>query len=379
MSFDYNLLERKLAEKKVYDAWQYVKSLQETLTYMAASYELLVKVYEHRKKIISETEKVIYETAMEKGSASFGENELNKTNLDIAGYSIDDSIFLRKTALEFFHYSRISMDVLFQIINAALLGDESYPVTDRQLLYDVSSKLKSKSDFKTLLQLLNSNKQDDRFKYLMAFDNHVKHIKTILITIKNSFMIGEHDEFVINGFYNNGVFYKDEVAIDKIKEINNYVLTTTEEILKEVLKQVPNCIDNSQRVHEVKFKMQVDKAGNGNGLSYIAFFIEVENGLGDLPNEIKVLPLIIKPNDEIYSFDLKHEKIFIRKIGSDENEIIGCAQLKNGIETNEFYRVFEVKTCDKSDYFKYIIDFQEKYKGISLNVYAMEGQMIFVS
>lgn len=316
---------------------------------------------------------------MEKGSASFGENELNKTNLDIAGYSIDDSIFLRKTALEFFHYSRISMDVLFQIINAALLGDESYPVTDRQLLYDVSSKLKSKSDFKTLLQLLNSNKQDDRLKYLMAFDNHVKHIKTILITIKNSFMIGEHDEFVINGFYNNGVFYKDEVAIDKIKEINNYVLTTTKEILKEVLKQVPNCIDNSQRVHEVKFKMQVDKAGNGNGLSYIAFFIEVENGLGDLPNEIKVLPLIIKPNDEIYSFDLKHEKIFIRKIGSDENEIIGCAQLKNGIETNEFYRVFEVKICDKSDYFKYIIDFQEKYKGISLNVYAMEGQMIFVS
>ena len=156
-------------------------------------------------------------------------------------------------------------------------------------------------------------------------------------------------------------------------------MNTTDAILSEVLKQVPNCIDNSQRVHNIKFKMQVDKTDSGSGLSYIAFFIEVENGLSDLPKEIKVLPLLIKPNDEIYSFDFKYEKIFIRKKDSDENEIIGCATLKNGIETNEFYKTFEVNTCDSGDYLKHIIDFKEKHKQISINVYAMEGQMIFVS
>lgn len=119
-----------------------------------------------------------------------------------------------------------------------------------------------------------------------------------------------------------------------MKEVNDYILNNIETILLEVLKQVPNCIDNNQRVHNLKFKMQVDNTGNDNGTSYIAFFIEVENELSDLPVEIKVLPLIIKSNDEIYSFDFRHEKIFIRRKDSDENGIIGCAELKNGIETN---------------------------------------------
>jgi len=158
MTFNYNVLERKLAEQKVYDVWQYAKSLQETLSYMDSSYELLRKVYEHRKRTISKTETDIFSAVKEKGSASFGENELIRTNLDIAGYIVDDSVFLRKTALEFFHYARISIDVLLQIINAALLGDESYPVTDKKLFKNFLSKLKTKSEFKVLLQLLDLNK-----------------------------------------------------------------------------------------------------------------------------------------------------------------------------------------------------------------------------
>lgn len=36
--------EKLLAQQKVYDAWQYVQSLAETLTYMMISCELLEKV-----------------------------------------------------------------------------------------------------------------------------------------------------------------------------------------------------------------------------------------------------------------------------------------------------------------------------------------------
>lgn len=89
--------------------------------------------------------------------------------------------------------------------------------------------------------------------------------------------------------------------------------------------------------------------------------------------------LLIKPNDEIFGFDLKHEKIFIRKKDSDENEIIGSAELKNGMETNEFYRTYKVRNCDRNEYLKYIVDFKEKDEKISINNNLMEGQMIFVS
>lgn len=56
-NMDLNLknLEKTLAEHKVYDAWQYVRSLDETLGYMSISYNLLNKIYEHRKSVLDST------------------------------------------------------------------------------------------------------------------------------------------------------------------------------------------------------------------------------------------------------------------------------------------------------------------------------------
>lgn len=44
------------------------------------------------------------------------------------------------------------MDVLFQIVNAALLEDEAISVEDKRLLKKLLSKLESKPEFATLLQ-----------------------------------------------------------------------------------------------------------------------------------------------------------------------------------------------------------------------------------
>ncbi|WZL73403.1 hypothetical protein QBE52_01315 [Clostridiaceae bacterium 35-E11] len=378
MSIDLKLLRKRLAEHKVYDAWQYVNSLQETLTYMNVSYKMLLAVYEHRKDTIKKLNNDMFDTALKEGQYSFGQEDLKKTELNIGGFVIDDVIFLRKTALEFFHYARVSMEVLFQIVNAALLGDKSYPVSDKGLLRKVLNELRNKVEFKDLLDLLDTNKDDPNYKYLLAFDNYIKHIKTILITVKNSLIFGNIDEFVLNEFYYDGKLYKEENAINKVQEINNYVIKTVENILLEVLKQIPNCLDNSHRVQSIKFKQIFKKTEIGSELEYIAFFIDVENDLSELPQEIKVLPLIIKPNDEIYSFDFKFDKIFIRKKGGDESSIMGCAELKNGLETNEFYRIFEVKTCELKDYFQYIASFKTKHSRISMNIYAMEGSIIFI-
>lgn len=378
MNIDFKQLEKKLAEQKVYDAWQYVKSLHETLGYMTMSYNLLNKIYEHRKSVLESTKNEIIQSAMEDGNASITQDELNRTNLDIGGYPIDDVAFLRKTTIEFFHYARVSMDVLFQIINAGLLGDEAYPVTDKGLLKKVLSKINNIQDFANLHQQSSQIKDDNKFKYLSAFDNYIKHIKTILITVKNSFMIGKVDEFYINEFCYNNSFYKQVEALVRVKEIYDYVISTVDNILEEVLKQVPNCLDNSQRIQEIKFKMQVQKNESGDEIDFITFYIEVENDLSELPSEIKVYPLIVKPNGEIYSFDFRFEKLFVkrRNTNNEADSIVGCAELKNGLETNEFYRVFEVKACTFLDYIKYQAEFNNRTQKISMNFYAMEGQII---
>lgn len=381
MSIDFSVLERSLAEHKVYDAWQYVKSLQETLRYMSVSYNMLTKVHDHRVTTLAAVERDIIHQAHETGEGRCTSNDLNRTNLVIGGYEIDDAVFMRKTAMEFFHYGRISMDVLFQIVNAALLGDEAYSVEDKSLLRKLLTKLATKPEFATLLQLLDINKNDPRYKYLMAFDNYIKHIKTVLITVKNSILIGNTDVFQLNAFSYGDVNYPAENALDKIKEIHDYVISTIDGILSEILCQIPNCFSNNQRIQEIHYKHVFTEREGKTYTEYISFFIDVPNDLSDLPTEIKVYPLIIKPNNEIYSFDFRFEKIFIRKAGSEENNILGVATLKNGIATNEFYRIYEVKPCRQVDYGMYVANFKTTYNGtrLSMNLYAMDGVMLFIN
>lgn len=380
MSVDIKVLERVLAENKVYDAWQYVQSLYETLGYMNVSFEMLSKVYDHRISVLSEIEQEIIKQARDFGKADLKQSELSRTNLSIGGYEIDDSVFLRKTAMEFFHYGRISMDVLFQIVNAALLGDDSFLVEDKGLLRKILDRLATKPEFATLLQLLDANKNDTRYQYLMAFDNYMKHIKTILITVKNSILIGNEKEFQLNGFTYGGVEYGPEDALTKIQETHEFIINTIDSILSEVLIQIPNCFSTGQRVQEIHYKQVYTEHEGKCYTDYISFFIDVPNDISDLPTEIKVYPLIIKPNNEIYGFDFRFDKIFIRKSGSDEENIVGVATLKNGLATNEFYRAYEVKPCRQIDYCLYVADFKKSYssKRLTINLSAMDGVMIFI-
>lgn len=69
MNIDIKKLEKVLAENKVYDAWQYVQSLMETLDYMSVSYEMLAKVYEHRVNTLNKVQQDIFAEAFETGSS----------------------------------------------------------------------------------------------------------------------------------------------------------------------------------------------------------------------------------------------------------------------------------------------------------------------
>lgn len=376
MGFDFKKFQKDLAQQKVYDTWQYVNSLREMLTYMNMSCELLDKVYAQRAIKLKEKEQEIMQKAVETGKASVYESDLHCTDLEIAGLIIDDSLFLQKTTMEFFHYARMSSDILFQIINAALLGDSSFEVDDRRMIKKVNDAIDGNPNFAVLKSLLDANKEDDTFKYIQAFDNYIKHIKTVLVTVKSSFMIGNNNEFIIQEFINSGTPYPAQDAITIVKKANKYINDTVEAVLTEVQNQLPNCVDNSQRIHNISFKFVAKQLEKGIQGDYISFFIDIENDISELPTEIKVLPLIIKPNDEIYSFDFRFKKIFIRKKGTDEDGIIGCAEIKNGFDTNEFYRVFTVRSCDITEYYSYISKFTQEYPKITVNFAAMEGSTI---
>lgn len=377
---DLKQLEIELAKNKVYDAWQYIESLQETLSYMCISYDLLEETYNHRRSALNTMTHDILKDAIETGKGTLTTEKLNCTDLDIAGYKINDILFMRKNVIEFFHYGRISMDVLFQIINAALLADEAYSIEDKGLLNKVIAKLKTKTEFEDLINLLETNKNDSRFTYLMAFDNHIKHIKTILITIKNSIIIGDDNSFELNDFSYGDNNFSTENALDKIQELHDYILDTIDSILNELLKNISHGFSTSKRVYDVCFKQVFNKKGEQTTINHLSFFIIVPNDITDLPNIIKVHPLIIKPNMEVFDCDFKFDKIFIKKNSENEEDIVGVATLNKELSVNEFYGTYEIKPCTYIDYGLYLATFNEVYneKTVKMNYCAMTGEMLFL-
>lgn len=376
MEFDWKGFQKELAEQKVYDAWQYVNSLQEMLTYMDMSCVLVEKVYARRKEQLHSKEQEIFCEAAKNGSAEITEDALHCTGLNIAGIAIDDRLFLQKTTMEFFHYARTCIDILFQIINAALLGNQSVGIEDSKFIRKVSEKLENSDSFKDLKALVDNNTSNKDFKYIRAFDNYIKHIKTVLVSVRNSFMIGDENTFIIRGFVKGGHLYQDKDALSAIESADTYVNQTVTAILSEVKKQLPNHIDDTKRVHDVMYKLVVQESDGKTYPDYIAFFIETEDGLEELEPEIKVRPLIIKPNGEIQTSDFQFDTIFIRKAGTDESEIIGYAKMKKDQKLNDLYRTFTVKPCGREEYIRYIGSFKQEHPKFYFSSKGMQGSII---
>lgn len=369
--------QTELAKFKVYNAWQYVNSLREHLSYMQVSKQLIEKVYSERKNQLILKEQEVFQKVKDIGSVKITQSDLQCTNIKIASLNIDDGMFLKKTTAEFFHYARVSFDILFQIINAALLGDEATSASDKELTRYVNQKLKVNPNFKKLYKLLETNRKDKIFQYLQAFDNYTKHIKTILISVSNSFLLGDNDIFVINEF-SNGKRFAQKDAIAEINLIAEYINNVIDKILIEIKKQLPNHLDVSSRIQDLQFKVVIKENKDSNADQYVSFFIEVQNDLTDLKNEIKVYPMIIKPNGDVYDFEFSFPKIFVKKVGGGEETIIGIAEMKENQQTNEIYRTYIVRSCDFVEYIVYMDKFVENYPQVPLNYAAMTGTIVSI-
>lgn len=77
----------------------------------------------------------------------------------------------------------------------------------------------------------------------------------------------------------DGISYATVKALDKVKNTNDYVIKTAEDILLEVQKQLPNCLDNSKRIQTISFKQLIKENSKSNAVEYISFFIDVQNNI----------------------------------------------------------------------------------------------------
>lgn len=376
MNIDLKTLQQTLAENKVYDAWPYVLGLIDATHRMSLSFDLAKAVYDHRRNEIESYNQSIHQKAASVPGVQVVLEGLKYPYQNIAGIEVDDTILMEKLAVDFFHYARVSIDIAYQIINTALFGDEAEKEEKVQQNL-LCRKLDGVIQFGTLKNIItNASSNNNELKYMREFDNYTKHISNISFSIKNSLFFGNTADFVICAFSYRGIDYPKVDAIVKMdtvmKEVENYIDT----ILTELNNQVPNATGTSSRYHGVSFKSQIRKHDKQSFIDYVVYFLEVDNGLVDLPSEISILPLAIKPDGEIEDHQLDMDKLFVTIKGQKERGICGIAEVDPNQNKKALYRKYTVKPASVDDFFDYLSTFKEDYKNHKFEFGGMEGTVV---
>lgn len=375
MAFNYEEFQKKLVEYKVYDAWIYTVNLVKMLSYVEVSYILINRTVEKRSEKIKETLNTQFSQVVSEKIVKVSDNDLNNGYIDILNLNINEAMFLEKLITEFFHYSRVSFDILFQVINAALLSKENIVMDDGNIISFVSKKVTG-----AVKEAIDNNKNNPIYDYIRAYDNYTKHYKTVLTQSKLALGVDFANQVVIDSFVYKQHTYPSKNALQFVKEAYEYVLKTIEDILMEIEKSLKEDLVDKSRIQEIEFEFVTNVSDGEDSIYYLSFFVDVDECVDKLPEEIKVLPVKITSSGKVYTFDFRFKKIFLRKKGS--NKIIGCANLKNGFDTNEIYRIYEVQQCDSDDciedYVLYQKNFVKEYPKYNINWGAMEGKFVII-
>ena len=374
MNVDFQLLQTKLVENKVYDAWQFVEGLAETLLYMNLSKELACKTYDHRKQNIE----VKLDSAIQIPGKSipFTMSDFNPTQ-SISGIKIGDTVIMRKSVLEFFHYARMSFEVVTQILNAALFGDDAEPINESNFLSKVSDKIADVTQFEVISSAIsNALHNNPEIEYMMKIDNYTKHVKTASFAIRNGIFLGNDAEFKIMPFICNGVMYPEEDAVLKMDAVSKAVEDYIEVVLNELMNQIQHCQGTTQRFHTVRYKTQLKETEGKSYLDYIVYFIEVEHGIQDLPPQISLLPLMIMPDGKVQHTRIPAKKIFVTLKGQEEQAVCGYAEEEISQNSTDMYRKYNIHQGSKDDYYDYLANFERDYANTTFPLKAMDGKML---
>ena len=157
-----------------------------------------------------------------------------------------------------------------------------------------------------------------------------------------------------------------------LQEAADYVET----VLAELIIQIPHAIGTSSRYHTISFKSQIRERDGKSFVDYVVYFLEVENGIIDLPSEISILPLTIKPNGEIEDHRLDMDTLFVTIKGQEENGICGIAKVDPNQRKSALYQKYIVKPASDEDFYDYLSTFKADYENHKFQFKAMEGSFV---
>lgn len=364
-------LRNSIIDYELFEIIPYVKSMFLKRKYMLLSYESLLhaehKLVEKMQTIKLEKEHELSTT----GQTAWGVKDRARWNINIEGFDVDIMDYVSKGVWDFFHYARVCLDMIIQILNVTAFEPGNRKSGDLILIKDLYKQLPT--GYESLKALLKDFEQDENYKYIQAADNYIKHIDTLKVSMKTKNMLSDFDAFIINDFIYGKKKYEGQVVSKITSDCKNFVINAINRFFDVFLNADTVAIKRRNIITDIKY----ESLTKGNITEYISFFIDVKPDSTDLKeifggDVIYVRPISVDKEYNIYEDKtFCFDKIFIRVSSTDR--IIGIAKIDTVDET-PYYKKYNVVACSNEEYSNYKTRFKDNYTRVRIsNMLAFSG------
>lgn len=235
-----------------------------------------------------------------------------KFELDVLGMSVGYTFLIDKYIKDFFQYVRNTFESIAQIVNSALLGNESKDIewVDFNKLFNFLGT--RQSDFPKTYQQMGVIKNSDEFSYVSEFNNRIKHVCDAKITMSMD-LFGDGVTSDISSFYKKGTQFSNQDILDITSKVMIFAENELANFMKVLTKEIELDLNVKGRIHQLSFDGQQIKDDPEN--SFVAIYTGVESSIDELPEFLRVL--LINNNENIISGNCDYEEILVRNKAGD--------------------------------------------------------------
>lgn len=337
------LLETDLLKNNVYDAWQFVVNTVKIINTAQYCKDVIADLIAGMSKEHDDWKNSLFsELFNQEGSVksvSITTDNLPAYQLKISNIDTTAPFLLDKLTKDFFQYARNAFDCMSQIANAALLANKAKKVdsVDFPKILNVFNQQTYSQNFPYINNWYNNISASPEFAYIDAFNNRTKHTFDIYLKVSMD-MFGNNNLSEINPFFRKDVQHDKTDIVTYLTDIFDFVTDSFDSFIEELKKEYPKQIYTENRIHKLNAHQQKMKQSPECDFSVV--FIDSQDDIDKLSDEISVLLLHLFDDGEIYSKNCEIDTILIRK---SKHEYIGkyVAEEPYGDDTLVKYRKYK--------------------------------------
>lgn len=315
MGRDLKPLRNKMVTFRVYDGWQFVQSVINSIDIARYCIDIIEKIIKQNEDCYNEWfEKSTLELDEnnEKMDASIDSDILPVYSIKVADVDIDSRFLLQKLTKDFFQYIRNTFDYMAQIVNTCCLrerGKETEKVDFAKMnkLFAQQPYSQEFPDIHAWFEKVNSSQE---YVYLNAFCNRIKHNSNINIKFSVPFFGGE-SKVTVNPFYKDNTNHPSRDIKTYLEFIWKYVFKELCTFLALIEAEIEKKPVSNNRFHQLLGYQQINKDSSENSFAYV--YVEApENDIKKMPDEIRILFVHQEHTDsQVDAYNCRFNNIYI--------------------------------------------------------------------